>query len=930
MTDQEQREGARQFYNKWHGKGKEDEDDRSYWIDLMQKILGIESPTDYLDFQKKVIVDGKTKKIDVYVPETKVLIEQKSLNIPLDKKSHQSDGLELTPYEQAKRYNNNLPYSERARWIITSNFAELWIYDLEAKVPEPLKLDIEKLLSQYSKLDFLIKKEVEQISQEMQVSIQAGELVGKLYDAFLKQYKNPENIETLKSLNKLCVRIVFCLYAEDAGIFGHKNMFHDYLVRFDAKGARKALIELFKVLDQMPEERETYLVDDDPLLAEFPYVNGGLFTDEDIEIPPFTEEILNLILKDASDNFDWSQISPTIFGAVFESTLNPETRRNGGMHYTSIENIHKVIDPLFLNNIRSEFEEIRNISIVKTKVKKLKEFQEKLSQMRWLDPACGSGNFLTETYMSIRRIENEILRELYSGQITFGFESFTPIKVSIGQFYGIEINDFAVTVAKTALWIAESQMMRETEDIVHTNIEFLPLKTNASIIEGNALKCDWEEIVPMANINYIMGNPPFVGKKEQSKEQKEDVKSVFAGEKIKVGVLDYVTCWFYLASVYMNKYPKIKTAFVSTDSITQGEHVPTLWKLLYEKYDMKIMFGYTTFKWESESAKKAEVYCNIIGFSKQETDKYLYIGKDVRKVEQLNPYLLNAPTIWLETRKSQISGQNKMVYGSMPIDDGFLIVEQEEYERLKKTEPSILQYLKPYAGAEELLKGTIRYCLWLQGVSRKEILQSKFLSERVSKCKEFRENSKRTATNKLASTPELFGEIRQPDGKMIVCPKVSSKHRLYVPMLYVDSTDYIINGSALIIPNGTLYEFGILSSNVHNAWLSAIAETWGHSYQYSTDIYSNFPFPNNKDYVVQIENTAKEILEVRASHPDLTIAEMYNPKLGLIDDLNNAHKKNDIAVMKAYGLSIKDTSKASCVAYLMKLYKENVENINIQ
>ena len=507
MTDTQQREAARQFYYRWKDKGKEDEDARSFWIEILSDIFGVENVTKRLDFEKKVIGgDGNTKRIDVYIPETHVLIEQKSRGVALDKPQAGHNG--MTPYEQAKMYDNYLPFSERARWIVTSNFAEIWIYDRDAAKPDPVKIALSDLQSKYHLLEFLVEKKIEKVSDEMTVSLQAGEIVGLLYNAFLKQYKNPDDPETLKSLNKLCVRIVFCLYGEDAGIFGKKNLFHDYMEQFKPKDARKGLRDLFRVLDQKPEERDPYLSDDDPLLAAFPYVNGGLFEDNDIEIPPFNEEIMDLLLKKASTDFDWSGISPTIFGAVFESTLNPETRRSGGMHYTSIENIHKVIDPLFLDELKAELEEIKKISVVKTRKKKLEAYQDKLVSLTFLDPAAGSGNFLTESYRCIRKLENEAINLLNDGQMSFG-DVLNPIKVSISQFYGIEINDFAVTVARTALWIAENQMLKETEDIVHMQIDFLPLKTNAYIVEGNALRIDWEDVVPKEKLDFIMGNPPI-------------------------------------------------------------------------------------------------------------------------------------------------------------------------------------------------------------------------------------------------------------------------------------------------------------------------------------------------------------------------------------------------------------------------------------
>ena len=539
MTDAEQREAARQFVNRWIGKGKEDEDGRSYWIDLLSNVLGMDNITERLNFEKKVVVDGNTKRIDVYIPETRVIIEQKSLGKALDQKIRNSGEIDLTPFEQADRYNSKLTFDERARWIVTSNFAEIWIYDMNQKQPEPTKIALDELQSKYPLLDFLVKKEVKTISREMEVSIKAGDIVGLIYDAFLKQYRIPDIKERdekseqrekrehkLKSLNALCVRIVFCLYAEDAGIFGKRNMFHDYLEAYEVKDCRRALIELFKTLDTPVAERDEYLEED---LAQFPYVNGGLFADETIEIPPFTEEIKQLLLTKASEDFNWRDISPTIFGAVFESTLNPETRRSGGMHYTSIENIHKVIDPLFLDDLQNEFQEILQIQVKRTRDKKLEEFQNKLASLTFLDPACGSGNFLTETYLSLRRLENDVIREKVGGQMTLG-EVHNPIKVSIQQFYGIEINDFAVTVAKTALWIAESQMLEETKNILYGfNDDFLPLKTYVNITEGNALRMDWNDVILSDQLSYIMGNPPFVGARWMSLEQKRDVENIFKG-----------------------------------------------------------------------------------------------------------------------------------------------------------------------------------------------------------------------------------------------------------------------------------------------------------------------------------------------------------------------------------------------------------------
>ena len=509
MTDAQQRVAAKKFAEDWKDKGYEKGMSQPFWLSLLRDVYGVEHPEQFISFEEQVHLDH-TSFIDGTIPATKVLIEQKGLGKDLRKPIKQSDGSLLTPFQQAKRYVTELPLSQHPRWIVTCNFGEFNIYDMEQPSGEPEIVMLADLGTEYYRLQFLVDTEDDNIKKEMEISLQAGELVGVLYDEILKQYKNPEDEDTLKSLNMLCVRLVFCLYAEDAGIFGGHNMFHNYLKAIadkDMNDVRRGLIDLFKVLDTKPEDRDPYM---DDALAAFPYVNGGLFADENIEIPRFNEKIVDVLLNNASADFDWSDISPTIFGAVFESTLNPDTRRAGGMHYTSIQNIHKVIDPLFLDDLKSELNEIKEITVERTRKSKLSAFQDKLAGLKFLDPACGSGNFLTETFISLRRLENETIMAMTGGQMVIG-EVLNPVKVSISQFYGIEINDFAVTVGKTALWIAESQMLKETEDIVHMQLEFLPLKTNAFIVEGNALQIDWESVVPKYELNYIMGNPPFVG-----------------------------------------------------------------------------------------------------------------------------------------------------------------------------------------------------------------------------------------------------------------------------------------------------------------------------------------------------------------------------------------------------------------------------------
>ena len=924
MTDVQQREAARQFYYRWKGKGREDEEARSYWIEILSNILGVDRVTERVDFEKKVKgYDGNTKRIDVYIPETRVLIEQKSIGIALDKPQTGHNG--MTPYEQAKMYDDSLPFSEKARWIVTSNFAEIWIYDMNVSNPQPLKLELADLQSKFHLLCFLTNKETKKIVDEMKLSLDAGKLVGKIYDAFLKQYQNPEDPETLKSLNKLCVRIVFCLYGEDAGIFGKKNLFHDYMVQFDAAHARKGLRDLFRVLDQKDEERDRYLANDDPVLASFPYVNGGLFSDEDIEIPPFTEELLHLILRDASDNFDWSDISPTIFGAVFESTLNPETRRSGGMHYTSIENIHKVIDPLFLDDLKAEFEEIKQIKVVKTKERKLRAFQDKLASLKFLDPAAGSGNFLTESYLSIRRLENEVVNELTNGQMFMGYEDFTPIKVNISQFYGIEINDFAVTVARTALWIAENQMMKATEDIIKLPLNFLPLKTNAHIVEGNALRIDWNDVVDKNELNYIMGNPPFVGARlmKQGSIQKKEVQDTFG--KIKdVQDLDYVTCWYKIAANYIQN-TKIEVCFVSTNSICQGSQVPILWNILLNEFHIHINYAYQTFRWNSESLDQAAVHCVIVCFANyNRKSKYIYpLDSDKQIVKNISPYLTEGTDTFVVASKNALCNVPKMSFGNQPRDGGNFVISPDERTEILSKEPDLEKWLHPYIGAEEFIKGKKRYCLWLVHATPNDIKRSKILYNKVEAVRQFRLSSSAKTTNGYAKVPNCFAQMTQPEGvDYLIVPRVSSENRIYIPIGFM-LPDNISSDAVQIVPNATVFHFGVLTSNVHMAWMRAVCGRLEMRYRYSKEIvYNTFPWPEpTESQKRRIEETAQGILDVREKYADTPMSTLYDRTL-MPNDLYKAHKANDKAVMQAYGMPIKETDESACVAWLMRLYQK--------
>ena len=932
MSEVKQRTAAKKFVEDWTGKGYEKGESQKFWLQLLREVLCVENPEQFISFEEQVHLDH-TSFIDARIPATKVLIEQKSSDKDLYKAIKQSDGSLLNPFQQAKRYITNLPLSQHPRWVVTCNFQKFCVYDMERPNGEPQEILLKDLEKEYYRLSFLVDTGSEHIKKEMEVSIKAGEIVGLLYDALLKQYKDSTNEESLKSLNILCVRLVFCLYAEDAGIFGKHDIFLDYLRQYDASKMRKALIELFAVLNTKPEDRDPYLEDD---LKEFPYVNGGLFAQEHIEIPQFTEEIRTLLLEKASANFDWSEISPTIFGAVFESTLNPETRRKSGMHYTSIENIHKVINPLFMDELNEKFAELKALPQNKNRDKKLAEFQNKIANLNFLDPACGSGNFLTETYISLRKLENEILYELQKGQVTLGAVK-NPIKVSIRQFYGIEINDFAVTVAKTALWIAESQMLKKTEDIVHMDLDFLPLKTYANIVEGNALRINWEDVISKDKLNYIMGNPPFVGYSLQTKEQKEDILSIYIDENGKPyktsGKIDYVAGWYFKSAELMQN-TNIKTALVSTNSITQGEQVAGVWKPLFDRFNIHIDFAHRTFRWDSESNSKAHVHCVIVGFSctPNNNKRKLYTNERMQLVDNINAYLLASDNIFVESRSSALSNIPEICKGFQATDNGFLTLSLEEKEQLLQNEPAAEKWIRPYSMGVEFINNIPRFCLWLKDISPHELRNLLEIKKRVSACKEWRENAPITGdAYKLKDIPHLFRPCKLfKNTSYIAIPLVSSSKRKYMPMGYVNN-GMIPGNNLFCVFNANLYHFGILNSNVHMAWIRTVGGYLKSDWRYSKDIvYNNFPWCNpTTEQKAKIEKTAQGILDARALYPDCSLADLYD-ELTMPPELRKAHQENDKAVMEVYGFRIKDEqtgkyrwlTESETVARLMQMYQQ--------
>lgn len=970
-NEKQQAAAATAFAERWKGRGYERGESQLFWADLLTNVYGIEDLPSFIRYEERVtsMVDS-TNFIDGHIPSTRVLIEQKSIDKDLRAPVPQSEGGKLTPFQQAKKYVANMPLSQHPKWIVTCNFAEFLVYDMEQPNGEPEQIFLKDLGKEYYRLQFLVDAKSEHISKEMQVSMKAGEIVGKIYDALLKQYDD-NSPEALRWLNILCVRIVFCLYAEDAGVFRH-DQFHDYLNSYNPEDLSDALSKLFNVLNTPLEKRSKYMKDD---LKAFPYTNGGLF-EEEIEIPLFTEELKQTLLQNASLDFDWSEISPTIFGAVFESTLNPETRRSGGMHYTSIENIHKVIDPLFLNDLRHELNMILEEKVEKTRMHRLDEYQNKLASLTFLDPACGSGNFLTETYLSLRRLENEVLRERHHGQMMMG-EFNNPVKVSIHQFYGIEINDFAVTVATTALWISEAQMLNETERIVQHDIDFLPLKSYANIKEGNALRMPWDEwetddkmptiyakrtvaytdlpddkpsiagesmyykeveihtkeleirstkkpTTYHVDFDYIMGNPPFVGYSFQSKEQKEDLAAIMKGFGSNI---DYVAGWYLKSAQLMRQNPWIRAALVSTNSITQGEQVAAIWKPLFEQYGIHFDFAYRTFRWDSEADIKAHVHCVVLSFSAAPNSKpmtiYLSEGQSVQATN-INGYLLDAPDVFIENRKKPLCNVPEMLKGSQPTDGGHLILSNDEKEELFSKYPQIEPYIHRYVGSDEFINNKYRYCLWLVNANPSVLRACPPVLERIEQVKQMRLASPKAATQKWADFPTLFTENRQPDSDYLLVPSVSSENRRYVPIGYMPK-DVITSNLAFVVPNASLYHFGVITSNVHNAWMRAVCGRLEMRYRYSnTIVYNNFPWPNpTEKQKAKIEQTAQAILDARAKYPDSSLADLYD-EAAMPPELRKAQQENDRAVMNAYDFDL-TLSENEIVAELFKMYQELVK-----
>lgn len=925
------------FINTWCDKGDEVADKDTYWNTLL-RILGV--PTEQIDNNTFIKYEKKIKlrenetfhgAIDAYIPSTKVLIEQKSFGVDLFKPESRPNGGDterITPYQQARRYDNHLSRNEKANFLVLCNFRQIVIYDVRESIDvKPVVVELKDLKKDLYLLDFLVKPdETKRIRREEKVSFAAGALVAKIYDELLNIFSNYKQLDEEKvrhSINTLCVRLVFCLYAEDAGLFGEKEQFYNYLEPVAPNKCGVALQELFKTLDTKDRTKDDPFWEvENPILSRFPYVNGGLFRKSDVIIPPFTEKLKHILLDEASREFNWSEISPAIFGSVFESTLNPTTRRQGGMHYTSVENIHKVIDPLFLNDLKQELEQIKQYKNQKTIREKAIAFQKKLSNLTFFDPAVGSGNFLTETFLSLRRLENEAIRLRTGGESLLDIgQADDWIMVHIDQFYGIEINDFAVSVAKTAMWIAQNQMMQETQDLLYArDWNFLPLKSYSGIHEGNALRMDWNKVLPSYACHFIVSNPPFIGYKFLSDDQKADLTDLMG----KIRSIDYVTGWYYKSLQYIQN-TNIRCALVSTNSITQGSAIQNIWEPLSKLFKFKIDFGYRTFVWTSEAKEKAAVHVVIIGFSfKGATNKYIFEDGHVEKVKSITPYLTAGTTIFINRRSSPLSDVPKMTKGAQLIDGGNFVLSANEAKTLLNDETTrdfVYQYLNASKFLNDSVNDEKTYCLYLKDAPIHLIRKNRIIRDKVEAVRNYRENSKAKTTRELKDKPSQYFQSQVPKGESIVVPVVSSQNRTYIPMNFMPRK-VVYTNALFFIDNAKIYHFGILQSIVHMAWMRSTAGRLKSDYRYSnTLVYDNFPWATPSDEQKEkIEATAQGILDARANHPDASLADLYDPSF-MPEDLRKAHKANDKAVLELYGLD-KDASEQDIVAHLFKLYED--------
>lgn len=933
------KERAVKFSKEWENDFNEDAEAKSFMDEFFnvfgiprRRVAGFE-----INVKKE---DGKQGFIDL-LWKGNILIEFKSRGKDLDK-----------AHKQAKDYFPGLKDNELPRYILVSDFARFRLYDIEEdKTTEFLLKDFVNNVQHFG---FIAGYQKKIFHEQDPANIKAAELMGKLHDRLKEIGYDGHPLEVY------LVRLLFCLFAEDTTIFT-KQQFEDYIAQrthVDGSDLAAKLQELFQVLNTAKEKRFKNI---DEQLDEFPYVNGKLF-EEALPTASFDAKMRQALLDCCY--LDWSKISPAIFGSMFQSVMNPKERRNLGAHYTSEKNILKLIKPLFLDELWAEFENI------KTDKNKLPLFHKKLSTLKFLDPACGCGNFLVITYRELRFLEIAILRAQYKNQTATNLESI--LWLDVDMMYGIEYEEFPARIAEVAMWLIDHQMNMQISNEFGEYFARLPLKKAATIVHGNALQIDWKSLLTLdgknydfisnqlivtiaepvthyetlniktqkltkekadkpkptsVNFSYILGNPPFIGKSLQNQEQKKDLDLIFKGVS-GTGVLDYVTAWYLKAAQYIQG-TNIKVAFVSTNSIAQGEQTGLLWNLLFNTYNIKIHFAHSTFSWNNEAKGNAAVHVVIIGFANFDTnEKYLFEYENIKgephelKVKNINPYLVEGNDLVVLKRRAPICKVPEISFGSMPNDGGNFLFTDEEKKEFLKIEPTSKKFFKPLISAHEFLNGEKRWCLWLKDVNPKELKEAKEVTKRIEAVKKSRLESTREATKKLANYPTLFGEDRQPKSEYILIPLHSSENRNYIPLGYF-SKDNIANNSCSTIDNTKPYHFGVLHSSMHMAWIKTTCGRIKSDFRYSNEIvYNNYPWPENPSdkQVKAIEVAAQKVLDARLQFPNSSLADLYDP-LTMPPVLVKAHSDLDKAVDNAYRPQV-FTSEAKRMEFLFELYEK--------
>jgi len=904
------RHNAISFAHDWATETREDAEAKTFWDEFFN-VFGIKRRV-VASFEEPVKnIKGKYSYIDLFWSGI-LLVEHKSRGKDLGKADTQA-------FHYIQDLVRDGRHAEAPRYVIVSDFARIALHDLEPEDQRDLPLfdqwrvkttefTLAELHKHIHEFAFIPGYKRHTFEDQDPINLEAVGILGNLHDAL------EAGGYTGHELERFLVRILFCLFAEDTGIF-EREAFHLYLVnRTAADGSDLGLhlARLFDVLNKPLDKRQKNL---DETLAVFPYVNGDLYS-EQLGFADFNKDMRNALM--AATRFDWSQISPAIFGSLFQAVMEPKERRQTGGHYTSERDILKVVRSLFLDDLRAEFEQIK-----KNKAE-LKRFHLKLAGLKFLDPACGCGNFLVITYRELRQLETELLKELYGEQQVQDISQLSLLDVD--AFYGIEIKEWPSRIAEVAMWLMDHQMNLRLAEAFGLYFVRLPLRKSPTIVNGNALRLDWKKILPPEQCNYVLGNPPFVGKKARNDEQQNDMEYVFGGSA-GTGILDYVCCWYLCAAEYIID-TSIKVGFVSTNSLTQGEQPGVLWPILFRKYKLKIQFAHRTFAWESEARGKAHVHVVIIGFSAVNGSSKIIYDYEANKqitvndVRNISPYLIEGNDDVLGNREHPISSVPEMMFGNMPNDDGHFLLTDDEKKTLISAQPTVKEFIRPFLSAKEYLHGENRWCLWMKDVSPKMIRELDPVRERVSKVKKYREESKREATRKLAKYPYLFGEIRQPSSAYVLIPCHSSENRKYIPLSYY-TPKYIVGNSCVFVPNASYYHFGVISSTIHMSWVRQVCGRLESRYRYSIKlVYNNYPWPENPKPKQRkaVEEASKTVLDVRKEFPNSTLADLYDP-MSMPPKLVKAHAELDRAVDLCYR-SQPFTSERQRVEYLFWLYEK--------